>query len=88
MTVHWRSDFRRCKWSRWLWKLHKIKGIHVSKGAWYTSIDGYLMRLVLTKNVQTQNEPDLRENHLSQERADYSKEVPLRFRWERYISHG
>jgi hypothetical protein len=88
MTVHWRSDFRRCKGSRWLWRLQKIKGIHVSKGAWYTIIDGYLMRLVLTKNVQNQNEPDLGENHLSQERDDYSEEVPLRFRWERYISHG
>jgi hypothetical protein len=34
------------------------------------------MSLVLTKNVQTQSEPDLRESQLAQERVDYSEGVP------------
>jgi hypothetical protein len=34
------------------------------------------MSLVLTKNVQTQSELDLRESRLAQERADHLEGVP------------
>jgi hypothetical protein len=34
------------------------------------------MRLVLTKNIQTQSESDLRESSLAQERVDYSEGIP------------
>jgi hypothetical protein len=34
------------------------------------------MRLVLTKNVQTKSEHNLREVQLAQERVDYSERVP------------
>jgi hypothetical protein len=46
------------------------------RGSMVLRIDGYLMNLVLTKNVQTQSEPDLRESQLAQERVDYSEGVP------------
>jgi hypothetical protein len=56
------------------------------RGSMVLQIDGYLMSLVLTKNVQTQSEPDLRESQLAQERVIIQREFPLRSRWERDIS--
>jgi hypothetical protein len=76
MTVHWTSYFRRCRGRRCLQRLHRLRGSHVSEREWYSRIDGYVMSLVLTKNVQTHSELDLRENQLDQERVDYSEGVP------------
>jgi hypothetical protein len=54
--------------------LYRRGGIHVSEGEWYSWIDGYLMILNLTKNVQS--DIDLIESQLAQYRVDYLEEVP------------
>jgi hypothetical protein len=46
MTVHWRSNFKgdqQMQREHMALGLYRLRGSHVSEGAWYSRIDGYLM---------------------------------------------